>query len=360
MSIFGSNPSTTEVKDTELVDPPNDSISCMSFSPTADYLAVGSWNHEVRLYEIGPQGQSQGKAMFKHDGPVLSVCWNKEGNKVFSGGMDKTARMFDVQTGQTTQVAAHDDAIKSVRWVDAQGGILATGSWDKTIKVFNLFVLVWRVLTRLEYWDLRQSTPVAKVDLPERCYTMDVVYPLLVVGTADRQVLVYDLTSPTTVFRTITSPLKWQTRVVSCFPTGKGFGMGSIEGRVAMQYIDEKEASNNFSFRCHRKDQGLSKNNTQIFSVNDISFHPVHGTFSTAGADGVVSFWDGDSKTRLKSLDAASGPISCTAFNRTGSLLAYAVSYEWSQGHTGMTPDLPNKIMIHQTKDDEVKRRPRK
>ncbi|CAE6473836.1 unnamed protein product [Rhizoctonia solani] len=344
MSIFGTNTNTTEAKDTELVEPPNDSISCMSFSPTADYLAVGSWNHEVRIYEVGPQGQSQGKAMFKNEGPVLSVCWNKEGNKVFSGGMDKTARMFDLQTGQTTQVASHDDAVKCVRWVDAQGGILATGSWDKTIK----------------YWDLRQSTPVAKVDLPERCYTMDVVYPLLVVGTADRQVLVYDLNNPTTVFRTITSPLKWQTRVVSCFPTGKGFGMGSIEGRVAMQYVDEKEAGNNFSFRCHRKEQGLSKNNTHIYSVNDISFHPVHGTFSTAGGDGVVSFWDGDSKTRLKSLDAAPGPIPCTAFNKTGAIFAYAVSYDWSKGHSGMTPDHPNKVMLHLTKDDEVKRRPRK
>ncbi|CCO33113.1 Poly(A)+ RNA export protein [Rhizoctonia solani AG-1 IB] len=189
---------------------------------------------------------------------------------------------------------------------------------------------------------------------------MDVAYPLLVVGTADRQVLVYDLNNPTAVFRTIASPLKWQTRVVSCFPTGKGFGMGSIEGRVAMQYVDEKEASNNFSFRCHRQDQGLSKNNTHIFPVNDISFHPVYGTFSTAGGDGVISFWDGDSKTRLKSLDAAGGPISCTAFNKNGSLFAYAVSYEWSKGHTGMTANHPNKIMLHQTKDEEVKRRPRK
>ncbi|CAE7055288.1 unnamed protein product [Rhizoctonia solani] len=344
MSLFGTNTNTTDPKDTELVDPPSDSISCMSFSPVADYLAVGSWNHEVRLYEINAQGQSQGKAMFKHEGPVLSVCWNKEGNKVFSGGMDKTARMFDLQTGQATQVASHDDAVKCVRWVDAQGGILATGSWDKTIK----------------YWDLRQSTPVAQVNLPERCFTMDVVYPLLVVGTADRQVLVYDLNNPTTVFRTITSPLKWQTRVVACMPSGKGFGMGSIEGRVAMQYIDEKEASNNFSFRCHRQEHAVSRNNTHIFSVNDISFHPVHGTFSTAGADGVLSFWDGESKTRLKSLDAAPGPISCTAFNKTGSLLAYAVSYDWSKGHTGMTPDHPNKIMIHQTREEEVKRRPRK
>ena len=44
--------------------------------------------------------------------------------------------MFDVVTGQATQVAQHDAPIKVVGWVDAPGtGILATGSWDKTIKV---------------------------------------------------------------------------------------------------------------------------------------------------------------------------------------------------------------------------------
>jgi mRNA export factor len=44
--------------------------------------------------------------------------------------------MFDVTTGQATQVAQHDAPIKVVSWVDVpQAGILATGSWDKTIKV---------------------------------------------------------------------------------------------------------------------------------------------------------------------------------------------------------------------------------
>ena len=33
------------------------------------------------------------------------------------------------------------------------------------------------------------------------------------------------------------SPLKWQTRVISCFPTSTGFAMGSVEGRVAIQYV---------------------------------------------------------------------------------------------------------------------------
>ena len=44
--------------------------------------------------------------------------------------------MFDVTTGQPTQVAQHEAPISVVGWVEAPGsGILATGSWDKTIKV---------------------------------------------------------------------------------------------------------------------------------------------------------------------------------------------------------------------------------
>lgn len=43
--------------------------------------------------------------------------------------------MYDVQTGQPQQVAQHDAPIRAVRWVDSNNGILATGSWDKTVKV---------------------------------------------------------------------------------------------------------------------------------------------------------------------------------------------------------------------------------
>ena len=70
-------------------------------------------------------------------------CGLQEGNKIFSGGADNAGRMFDVTTGQATQVAQHDAPIKVVKWVDApQAGILATGSWDKTIKVrFDLCFL---------------------------------------------------------------------------------------------------------------------------------------------------------------------------------------------------------------------------
>ncbi|TBU32539.1 Poly(A)+ RNA export protein [Dichomitus squalens] len=352
MSFFGTSTSGTLAtqpppdKDIEVADPPTDSISSVAFSPTADYLAVGSWDNNVRIYEVGASGQTQGKAMYPHQGPVLSVCWTKDGTKILSGGADNAGRMFDVTTGQATQVAQHDAPIRVVRWIESpQGSVLATGSWDKTIK----------------YWDLRTPNPVSTVNLPERCYTMDVVYPLMVVGTAERHIQVFNLQNPTTPFKTLTSPLKWQTRVVSCFPSANGFAVGSIEGRVAIQYVEEKDASNNFSFKCHRRDQTPSaKDQSLVYAVNDISFHPVHGTFSTCGSDGTINFWDKDARTRLKSFDPAPGPVPCSTFNRAGTIFAYAVSYDWSKGHSGMTPGHPNKLMLHACKDDEVKRKPQK
>ncbi|EEB94961.1 hypothetical protein MPER_06144, partial [Moniliophthora perniciosa FA553] len=227
MSFFGSATSTPTTsnaeKDIEMSDPPTDSISSMSFSSQADYLAVGSWDNSVRIYEVGAGGQSQGKAMYQHQGPVLS-----DGNKIFSGGADNAGRMFDITTGQATQVAQHEAPIKVVKWVDApQQGILATGSWDKTIK----------------YWDLRTPTPVASVNLPERCYTLNIQYPLMVVGTAERHIQIFNLTNPTTPYKTMVSPLKWQTRVASCFTasTTSGFSVGSIEGRVAIQYVETQD-----------------------------------------------------------------------------------------------------------------------
>lgn len=45
------------------------------------------------------------------------------------------------------------------------------------------------------------------------------------------------------------------------------------------------------------------------------------------------------------------------AFNRSGSLLAYAVSYDWSKGHVGMQAGHVNKIMLRPVQDDDVRRK---
>ncbi|KAI1402493.1 WD40 repeat-like protein [Hypoxylon fuscum] len=329
--------------DVALSNPPDDTISCLAFSSSADILAISSWDKKVRIYQIAANGSSEGKHMYEHDGPVLGVDFSKDGQKIVSAGADKQAKVCDLQTLQTAQVAAHDQTVRCARFFElpnSNGPMLVTGSWDKTIK----------------YWDLRTSNPVGTVQCQERVYSMDVRNSLLVVGTADRYINIVNLQDPLKFYKTLQSPLKWQTRVVSCFTDSTGFAIGSIEGRCAIQYVEDKDSNSNFSFKCHRDPpQG---NTTQVYAVNDISFHPQHGTFSTAGSDGTFHFWDKDAKHRLKGYPNVGGSITATTFNSSGSIFAYAVGYDWSKGYMANSQNYPNKVMLHPVQGDECKPRP--
>jgi mRNA export factor len=94
-----------------------------------------------------------------------------------------------------------------------------------------------------------------------------------------------------------------------------------------------------------------------VYAVNDISFHPVYGTFSTAGSDGTYHFWDREAHLRLKAFPPVGGSITSTAFNRDGTIFAYAVGYDWSKGYSYNTPQYPCKVMLHPVIGDECKER---
>ena len=64
-------------KDVVLNNPPEDGISDVSFSPTHDFLALASWDKQVRIYEISATGESKPQAKIDHEGPVLTCCWSK-------------------------------------------------------------------------------------------------------------------------------------------------------------------------------------------------------------------------------------------------------------------------------------------
>ncbi|CAG8508209.1 10240_t:CDS:2 [Paraglomus occultum] len=310
----GSNTEFGELK-MKLPHPSSDKVSALAFSPVANFLAVSSWDKYMKIYEVDAAvGVGYGRLEYKHEFAVLCCAWSKDGLKLVSAGANKaggvqTGLLVDLTTQQHMQIAQHVCPIKTIKWVDNQ--VFCTGSWDKTVKC----------------WDTRTPTPVLSIPVPERVYAMDLIYPFLVIGTAERHVVAFDLTNPSKLYKWQPSPLQFQTTAISFFMNATGYAIGSMSA-VGIQYLNKEEEQLSFSFECHREGS----------IINAISFHPLYGTFSTAGSDGTVNFWDKDSQRQLQGFPTVGCPISASTFNRDGTIFAYAASYDWSAGYLPSPP----------------------
>lgn len=327
-------------EDAAAPEPPSDGISCLAWSPVQDMLAASSWDQSVRLWEVsgqsGSAAQLQPRLTLPHEAPVLSCCFTKDGQRLVSGACDGKVRLKDLATQQEPQAWQHDGPVKAVFSMD-EANLVVSGSWDKTVR----------------FWSPQQPTAVATIKLPERVYAMDMKYPLMVVGCADRHLLVYDLTNIQANQNPLKqgfSSLKMQTRSISCFADGQGYAVGSIEGRCSIVHLTDNAQT--FTFRCHRSTEEYS-------SVNAIDFHPSHGTFATAGCDGSYVFWDRENRHRLNQFNTGTTPISAAKFSAQGDRFAYAVSYDWSRGHEANSMNLPNQVMVHQVARKDVEARPK-
>ena len=170
--------------------------------------------------------------------------------------------------------------------------------------------------------------------------------------------------SPEVLFE---SHLKYQTRRVCCFPEGNGFAEGSIEGRVAIKYVNLNvqpqlnEANcittkEDFAFRCHRNNQTSPP---LVYPVNDIAFNPVYGTFATVGGDGSYIFWDKDAKSRLRQGNTSDkAPITACDYSASGDIFAYSIGYDWSKGSID-SGKYQTKIGMRYLVDNEKKKKPK-
>lgn len=345
-NFFGS--SNTQVKDFEVQQNfVNEPISCIKWStnPQYDICAVGSWDKNLYFWNVQKQvNESNETAQFKadpigkqtHNAPVLSAAFSKDG-LLFSGSCDGVIKATKVGQQGSQDIGKHDGAVKSMDYIDALN-LLYTGSWDKSIR----------------YWDIRQKTCALTVNAGERVYASSVRDNLLIVGTADRQISIFDLTKPKDPVKKMESPLKYQTKTISLFHDKKGFGMGSIEGRVHLGFFEEKHRD--FAFKCHRTPINNNQNNNEVYSINSLDFHPVLGSFATAGSDGAFHFWDKESKTRLLRNPNFNQPISAAGFNKDGTIYSYCLSYDFSKGITDFyQPNQKTTICFHYPKKENIK-----
>ncbi|TRM58926.1 WD40-repeat-containing domain protein [Schizophyllum amplum] len=305
-----------------LQNPPYDGISQVVFSPkNPDQLLVSSWDTTVRLYKVGETDkESDLKSKFEHRAPVLACAFDNESTHGFSGGLDTYVRQLDLETEKITQLGAHDKTISTMSFA-RQSNALATGSWDRTVRL----------------WDPRSSSTSCQTSshqTPERVYFVDTVGNYLVAALASRLFAIYDMRKMDQPMQQRESSLKFMTRSLACMPDGTGYATASVEGRIAVEYFDPSPAAQEkkYAFKCHRQTIG---DTDCVWPVNSLAFHPVHNTFASAGSDGTVSIWDHKVKKRLRQYPKFDAPVASIAFSCDGTRLAVGTSYTWDEGPDG-------------------------
>eukprot|EP01095_Lingulamoeba_sp_RSL-Kostka_P002173 TRINITY_DN13061_c0_g1_i1.p1 TRINITY_DN13061_c0_g1~~TRINITY_DN13061_c0_g1_i1.p1 ORF type:complete len:355 (-),score=109.42 TRINITY_DN13061_c0_g1_i1:103-1167(-) len=340
----------------KLNDPPTDGITNVEFLDSSDFLIASSWDTNVRLYDVK---NNNCISQYSHSGAVLDCSYND--NTIYSGSLDTTIKKYNIQTQTETEIGSHEKAVSCVEY-STLGNLLITGSWDKNIKLWD---------ERIE----NNTNSVITIPQNNKVFALSVLKNRLIVGTAERKINIYDIRnlptfqSSSNSLNNITiennaecieqsreSSLKYQTRCIQIFPDLTGYALGSVEGRVAIEYFDPSQEvqSKKYAFKCHR-----SKNNgiDFVFPVNCIAFHQSYGTFATGGCDHIVNIWDGKNKKRICQFVPYPTSIASLAFSNDGNLLAIASSYTFENGENETAP--PDEIYIKTINDIEVKPKPR-
>ena len=337
----------------------DDSISCLRFFPSNEinYLASGGWDSKLRLFEIQYQIINQSYNSEKvqinskqinicqHKSPILSMAWLGNSGVIITGCVDGSVNYVDNQKNIFNKIGQHDNGCKEVLYLDNYN-VIMTGGWDG----------------KLNIWDLRSQKPLCSYQFKNKIYTMSCGKNLLVVGLSELVMAYFNLQNlqknifkPESFFN---SHLKEQTKKVVVFNNDTGFIEGSIEGRVAIKFINLNYPPNinkdtnclqnekDFAFRCHRE---VKNGVCYVYPINDISINPIYGSVCTAGGDGKYSIWDLQDKSRINDRENIDDncPLTACNYNSIGNLLAYSSGYDWCKGAEYAKDYSRPKIFIH-------------
>lgn len=129
-------------------------VDAVAFSPDGRRVLTGGWDKIARLWDV--QTGKELQSFVGHSGFVTSVAFSSDGTRVLTGSGDQTARLWDVETGKELQrFAGPTYAINSVAFSPDRRKVL-TGNDDGTARI-------WDVQTGKELLTIQEDSSVTSV-----------------------------------------------------------------------------------------------------------------------------------------------------------------------------------------------------
>lgn len=328
--------------DFEIVENPTDTISSLKFSSISNLLLASSWDSNIYLYNIYPPSDSNNlcanlciKQIFSH--PQLDSCF--EGNTdeyVYVVGLDKDLKRINLEQISTTIIGGCESVLSKVVYDDNLNCVY-TICWDESFKKF----------------DIREKNAMTSYSTELNVNEMIISGNYLVMTGVDSQNLhkikIFDVRNLNEHLKCYMSPLKYQTSSICNTNKQDGFVMGSIEGKICVEYFsneneEENLSNDNYIFKCHREKN--ADNIVVIDSVNAVTFHPKLNIFFSGGSDRIVNAWDNSKKKKVYKSQPYPYSIVGLSINYEANVIAIASSENYEDLEFTKCTKSENKLFL--------------
>jgi WD40 repeat protein len=111
-------------------------VACAAFSANGNRILTGGADKTVRLWDV-----ATGEQLRRFDGPtesVRAVALSPDGRYAVSGGPDFKLRLWDVQQGRAVwQLAGHTQAVSGVAFTPDSTRVVSSG-WDAAVRIWDV------------------------------------------------------------------------------------------------------------------------------------------------------------------------------------------------------------------------------
>ena len=269
-------------------------VRALAVSPDGSMVLTGSFDYSARLWDFVEQKELG--VLDEHTGPVNAVAFVGDGKRGLTAGNDGTVILWDlVSLKPLKKFNGHKNRVMALA---ASGDVAASGSWDRTVKI----------------WDLSSGALVRTIGQPTPVNTI-ALGPggeLLAVGGHDGIVRLWDVASG----RPLGSLKGHELAItqVAVSPDGKYLLSAGIDRTLRLWDLDD-----------YREIRSFAKHENQVYGI---AFSPDGKTALSTGRDGLLIHWDLETGLPIRTIRAHDRIAWAVAFSPDGRFALTASSDE--------------------------------
>jgi WD40 repeat protein len=294
------------------------SINCIKFIPDTEYLATGSSDDTIRVWDFNGK---EIKIFIGHIAPVTQIDFTNFNNEIImvSSSEDNTVKIWNYSTAELLK--SYSDATNIVKVVRFINDKVITGSKDKHLRIYNL------------------QNDQLLFDLETGAVTALAVHPgpqtFCVIGTVTNHLVVIDYENGSIIKKSLSHELPIQGLDFSS--DGKLLVSSSLDKQVKVWNVIS-DFSELVSFQAHTS------------AVTGVRFCPNKDSFASCGFDRNTHIFQPGNIKPVKRFKGPKLAVTDLAWNETGDKLAVSSADGSFRIYNVDSPDLNAILTVEATK----------